>query len=258
MFSKKGPAFVMACLVGASDQASLERQLLATIGNYLKDEAKRSERGKLRRRLNGLMSTDSRFVRVPATQAGVDGWASPDAPATLTVRSLAELQRAAFAVRGVSIRRWNTAGPTASGTRHALLTVADAVLATADGVVRDEDLARVIESRFALLDPPKFAQLHDHGSWAELATHPDDEPAVLVTVVDRAEDLWQGLTQVERSLLPHLGEPDDVLATIADVGPKQARAIADALAGKLRLATVNDPQHDDVVLVLLALCQARP
>jgi hypothetical protein len=258
MFSDKGPAFVMACLAGASDQASLERMLLATIGNYLKDGAKRTERGKLRRRLRGLLERDPRFVRFAAAQVGVDGWALAGTPPEFTRRSIAELQGAALAVRGVSVTRWNTAGPTPTGTRHALLTVAEAVLAAAEGIVGDDDLARVLESRFALIAPPRFTQLDYPGLPGEAATHPDDEPSVLVAVDDRAEDLWQSLTQLERSLLPHLGEPDDVLATISGVGPREARAIADTLAEKLRLATVDDQQHDDLVLALLALCQTRP
>lgn len=256
MFEDKGPAFPTACLVSASDDASLERVLLTTIGNYLKDRAKKTERGKLRRRLEGLMTRDERFVRVSSSEAGIAGWTLAGRPTTVTTRAFSELEGAAHSVRGVSVIRWNTAGPTPAGTRHALLTIAETVLAVADGVVTDENLARVVESRFVLLAPLTFTELD--ASTPVPATDPDDDPAVLATVADYAVELWQGLSQTERSLVPHLGKTDAELAVIAGTGPRQARAIADALAEKLRLATVDDDQRDDVIVELLRLCQVRP
>ena len=258
LFAEKGPAFVLACLVGASDDASLERLLLAVIGNHLIDQAKKTERGKLRRRLDGLLTGDPRFTRVTAAQAGIAGWTLTGRATTVTARSPADLQEAACSVRGVSITRWNTAGPTPAGTQHALVTVAEAVLEVAEGVVRDEDLARAIQARFVLISPPKFTELKAGEQRDEPVAHPDDEPQALVEVNDRAEDLWQGLSQTERTLLPHLGNPTANLATLAGTGPEQAQAIADSLREKLRLATIDDAQQEDVVLELLRLCLVRP
>ncbi len=254
LFSDKGPSFVFACLVSASDDASLERQLLTTIANHLKDQAKKTDRGKLRRRLDGLMNNDPRFSRIPASQAGIAGWTLTGGLTTGTTSDPTDLARAAWSVRGVSITRWNTAGPTPAGTRHALLTVAEAILAAAKGSLGDEDLARVIQSRFALLEPPKFTELKADENGNEPGPRHDDEPHVLDTTADRAAEVWEDLNPTERSLLPCLGEPDAALSAITGTGPKQTRAIADALAEKLRLATTDDPQRDEVVLALLQLC----
>lgn len=257
LFASKGSGFVLACLAHASDDASLERLLLTTIGNHLKDQAKGTERGKLRRRLEHLMNHDQRFVRVGAADAGVAGWALADGPATLTMCSSTDFLKAAFAVRGVSITKWNAAGPTPAETRRALLIVVEAILAAAVGAVRDEDLARAIEARFALLHPLQFTELRPDEPGQDPAD-PDPEPAAVIAVEIVAEDLWRGMDQIERSLLLHLIEPHTVPATIAGTGPRQARAIADALAEKLRLATVDDPQREDVVRALLHKCEMRP
>lgn len=258
MLATKGPAFVLSCYLKATDEASLERLLLAAIRNHLIDEAKGTERGKLRRRLDNLLGQDTRFRHVPASSAGVVGWALAGAPGTLTSSSVTDLQRAAFARRGVSIARWNSAGPTPTATREALLAIAHAVLTAADGVVASEDLARVVESRFALLAPPQFTALHADRAWADPATDPGDGPEVLVEVSDVAEALWRELSRTERAVFPHLGKPDADLAIITGTGPRQARAVANALAERVRLATLDDPHRDDVVLVLLQLCVARP
>jgi hypothetical protein len=89
-----GPAFVLACLIGASDDASLERQLFAVIGNHLIDQAKKTERGNLRRRLDGLLTGDPRFTRVTAVQAGLAGWTLTGGATTATARSAADLDEA--------------------------------------------------------------------------------------------------------------------------------------------------------------------
>ena len=258
MLATKGSAFVLSCYLKATDQGSLERLILAAIRNHLIDEAKGTARGKLRRRLDNLLGQDARFRRVAASAAGLDGWALAGAPGTLTGCSFTDLQHAAFARRGVDITRWNTAGPTPAATRQALLTIAHTVLTAADGVVASEDLARVIESRFALLAPPLFTSLQMDRAWAEPATDPGDSPEVLLEVSDVAEALWRELSRTQRAVLPHLGKPDADLAIITGTGPRQARAIANALAERVRLATLDDPHRDDVVLVLCQLCVTRP
>ena len=54
MFDEK-PQLVVGCAVKAHDDASLERLLLAAIKNWLVDQAKATEVGKLRRRLENLL-----------------------------------------------------------------------------------------------------------------------------------------------------------------------------------------------------------
>jgi len=105
-----------------TDDTALERPLLKTIRNHLIDEAKGTPRGKLRRRLNTLLSADDRFVRGPGSASA--SW-------TLTVHTTEvfrgnpeTLQCAAAAVRGVNINRWNESGPTPRETVNASVTVA--------------------------------------------------------------------------------------------------------------------------------------
>lgn len=256
MFEKKGPAFVLGCFTVATSQGALERLLLAAIRNHLIDEAKGTPRGKLRRRLETLLSADPRFIRTDVM--GARSWDLPGRADSRWDGDSATLQQAAFAVRGVSVRRWNESGPTPRETVEALTTVAHAVLVAAGGAVRDEDLARVIEVRFALLTTPTLVPLVGDGSWIDPSAPTEDWPDELVLADATAEELWTSLSPTERALLPHLGKPDRELAEITETGPKAARAIADALVERLRLALVDDEQHNDVVAFLVQRCVTRP
>lgn len=249
--------FIIACLAKADDQPSLERLLLRAIRNYLIDEAKATERGKLRRRLVGLLDEDVRFERVPASTAGFDCWTLNGGPSSLWQGDIGELEEAAWNVRGVAVTRWNTAGPTPAGTKHALLTVAAAVLGQAGGCLRDQDLARVIHQRFLLIipdDPEKlYAQVEDVADEADPVE--DDPPWVLEEATDRAEELFASLTPTERAAVPLLGRANVDIAGELAVGRRRAKAISDSLTEKVRIATVDDEDRDAVLVILLRLCE---
>lgn len=249
-----GRTFVVGCFLTATDDASFERLVLAAIENHLKDEAKKTERGKLRRRLETLLSADSRFVR----GAGSGGaWALSENAGAVWQGDRNDLVQAAFTVPG-AIERLNPAGPTPAATRATLLGVAHAVLSAAGGAVRDEDLARVFQERFVLLRPPIFTTLESDGGWEppSPADHPSDEQLAGDATVASATalTLWASLSAVERALVPILGEPEATLATAAGVRPRQAAAIRAAVQEKLRLAVVESDDAGTLLADLLQLC----
>jgi hypothetical protein len=236
----QGHRFLLNCYLRATDGPSLERLLLATIENFLKDQAKGTPRGQLRRRLGTLFEADERFQPV-----GSDRWMLAGGPVGTWQGELTALERAAFGVRGVEITRWNQAGKTPRATAEALLTVAEAILESAQGAVRIEDLARVLQQRFRLLREPSFVSFSDQLD--------QSDGVDVVDVGVRARELFALLSPKERQLVPLLGERSrwkEVLGT----GRAQAGVIGDALIEQLRLATVDDADRDRVVLALVELC----
>ncbi len=153
MIDKKGGvAFLLGALASVDSQGSAERYLLATVDNFLKDQAKSTAHGRLRSRLETVLGQDARFEAVSRPVRGwrlagaADGWWQGD---------LTALDRVALRVRGVSIPSWNKAGPTPRPAREALTTVAVAVLTAAAAAVRAEDLARVLLERFRYAIAPE-------------------------------------------------------------------------------------------------------
>jgi hypothetical protein len=256
MFARSGRPFLLGCFLKATDDASLERLLLASIRNHLIDQAKMTNRGKLRRRLDTLLSKDARFVR--ASVGGGAGWAVRGNGGSHWQGDVEDLDRAAAGVRGVAVWRWNESGPTPRETVAALVTVAHAVLAVAGGAVRDEDLARVVERRFALIAPPVTTTLSGDDPWAGPAAPAEDRPDSLTVAEAQAEELWACLSASERALVPHLGEPPEQLAAVLEAGPKTARAVTAALAEKLRAAVLDAESVEDVIAFLRQRCVIRP
>jgi hypothetical protein len=241
----EGHKFVLDCYARATDAPSLERLLLRAIENFLKDQARGTERGKLRRRLTGLLQRDERF-----SSYADDRWGLAGGSAQPWQGDLATLERAAFAVRGVDITRLNRAGPTPQATVSALLTVTEAMLVEAEGSVRTGDLARVIQTRFWLLrEEPQFVSFDENA----VVSVDDPDSGDATDVALRARQVFDGLAEHERQLLPVLAQPQRWRA-VSGLGPAVAKATGEALIEKVRLATVDDADRDDVVMELVRLC----
>jgi len=257
MFSKdpaRSQVFVLACYVQATDQESLERLILKSIRNFLIDQAKGTERGKLRRRLDTLLSDDSRFVRPPKL-TGIWGWALVQRAMHLWQGNLDELHEAAARVRGYQILSWNTAGRTPKHTVVALTAVSYGVIDHADGAVRDEDLAAVIERRFALLAPPVVVEIPDGSVMAAAVARvaANEDPFADLGVRERAEQLWLTLSAEEQALLPLLGQSLEARRAITGLGRAATQALSEALAEQLRLATVDDGDREEIVLRMVEM-----
>jgi hypothetical protein len=259
-----GQRFVLTCFGKAHDQASLERLLLTSIRNYLIDEAKKTPRGKLRRRFAERLQADPRYRH----EAGPPPcWALVSQPTGTTWQGdIDDLINAAWRVRGVAITRWNTSGPTPQATVTALMTVLDAVVGHAQGAVREEDLAKVLEARFELLASPEFVSLHgEEGALLDptfqLAA---GRGADLGRVQARASEVWRTLTEDERALLPYLDQGEDEdhdgrhAAQLLEIGPVQAEAILDGLYEKLRVALEHDKDQFELLGALLSLTADPP
>lgn len=257
MFSKdpaRGQVFVLACYVQATDQESLERLVLKSIRNFLIDQAKGTERGKLRRRLETLLTGDGRFLRPPELM-GIWAWALAHRAMDLWQGDLDDLHEAAARVRGYQILSWNTAGRTPKHAVGALITVSHGVIDYADGAVRDEDLAAVIERRFALLTPPIFVEIPDGSFTAATVARvtAGDDPAADLGVQERAEQLWLTLSAEEKALLPVLGQSLEARRAATGLGRVVTQTLSEALAERLRLATVDDGDREEIVLRMVEI-----
>jgi hypothetical protein len=250
MFVEK-PQLVVGCAVKAHDDASMERLLLAAIKNWLIDQAKATEVGKLRRRLQNVLGEDARFVSSNSGQ--VRWWALTNHASTVWQGDIDRLHAAAYGVRGVQITRWNTSGPTPRETKAALIAVAYAVLSKAGGSVSAQDLSKVIAARFQIQPSPTFVQLSADAAW-ERDWFVDPTRAAVGDAA--ARDLWTSLSPDEQAIVPLLGADPEEVAVRLGAGPETAAALQAAIREKLRLATVDDDAAESVMVGLLRLAQA--
>lgn len=169
---------------------------------------------------------------------------------------LDDLIAQAASVTGVGITRWNHSGPTPTQTVHALKTILLRVLQYAQGAVREEDLAKVLEARFDLLAPARFTALYaDEGTVAELVDQHAAATAPGPTEVDgRAEDIWQRLSPNERLLLPYLDKDAHHAAQLLEIRQAHAAAVLSNLRTALRTALSADSHPQAVMTALLRRC----
>ena len=246
MFEAK-PQFLVGCLVLAHDDQSLERLLLTALKNWLIDQAKATEVGKLRRRLDNVLGKDPRFVKV---KAGQDRWALAGRAETEWQGDTIRLHAAAHRVRGVQITQWNTAGPTPQDTKDKLTLLTQEVLAEAGGSVSAQDLARVLAARFQLEPSPTFVPL---SAAAKSAPGRSVGPTSSALVGAAARNLWESLSADEQAAVPLLAADPDEIAARIQTGRETAATVQAAVREKLRLATVDDEDAETVIVELLRL-----
>lgn len=166
-------------------------------------------------------------------------------------------------MRGVEIVRWNHSGPTPKATVQALKAVLTQVLRHAGAAVREEDLAKVLQARFALLAPASFVALAADGPPAD-----PDIPAAAAAGTPAGADapgaggvaagIWQQLSADERLVLPYLDEGAHHAAQLLEIGPEQASAVLAGLTERLRLVLADDSEQEAVLAALLRYCAESP
>lgn len=156
--------------------------------------------------------------------------------------------------RDVIVNSWALAHDEASLERLVFLAVERFLVDEAQTAERTERLARIDQNRAA--NPLRPRLVGSFGAGGEVDAVEDPESTVIAD--SAAEQLWTSLSPSDRALLPHLGEPPSVLATITGTNRQSATESADELAARLRSACANDAQAVEVITRLRALCTERP
>lgn len=227
-------------LLATADQNALTALLTTIVRNFLIDQAKKSDVGKLSGRLQTLMRADPRFVEDVHGRWGLT--ASRRAP---TTTQDSELEAAAWVPRGLTLEELPKAGPTPGKARVVLLTVSEAVLTAADGTVDPMTLARAVGRRFGLVSPI-------HSELPEQPAASDQGQAL----VEPSDDLLAVLDNDERTALrasTHAGGTAAVARALG-CGRTRAEAILQRAIAKAR-ATVaaQDVDADEVLSTLDSL-----
>lgn len=251
------PNFVRTCWARAHDDHTLELVFLRTIKNSLIDQAKGTETGKLRRRLQGLVTKDA-GVTAGKLPTGEDAWWLAGGPATPWFGHLADLEHAAGKVRGVRVTTLNTAGQTPAGTVTALMAVVHAVLAAAGGAVRAQDVTRVVEHRFGLSTRPVTRPLLAGDLVQQIPALGGAGADAEADIEAAAEEIWESLDSVERAACSHLQKSDDDPGEFLGMGLYETTAVVEWLYAKMRLDCEDADDAEAVVFRVMQMCAERP
>jgi hypothetical protein len=249
VYKKTGKGFALKILEQATSQESMERLLLATIRNFLIDEAKATETGKLRRRLENVLPSDpqKRFVFYTSP---FDAWALAGAPDEVWQGDPEQLEEAARRVRGYTIDRWNEGGPTPRRVKEALWETSAGILSWTSARVEAQRLAAALRLRFihiSRLDLTSLSDLHaDEEPTTDSSAGTEVEALRNITV----DEIWASLSPLERQVLAHAGEPAKNWASKFDLRPNEAKLVAGRAVETAKRAVLGDADAEKIVLDL--------
>lgn len=218
----------------AVDDVSLGRLVWTAVVNLLRDRARRTDRGAFHRKLDDLIARDDNDldkIDTPAGQAvtlpgmGHEPWNGDER----------QLAAAAYDVDDVRILRWRSAARRSPLAQAAsLVEVMAAIVGAADAPVLLPVLQRAMETRFTLAAPPVIVDIDDE----PLAG--GDDPADVALTREAAADVFDQLTERERTALAYFDLPVRELSKRMDVSKSTAGNVRARLEAILTSTLIDD------------------
>jgi DNA-binding CsgD family transcriptional regulator len=249
----------------ADDDEQLARILTQAVVNSLREQARRTAKGRLIRRLKKVLGDDGRFAVVPPGTPGAGNVMLVGAATTEPFGGRErDLLAAALNVKDVTVVRWRSdtqrEGPLSD--RDSLLKVAEAVLGMADASLRWADLAAVIGSRFGV-DPrgvPATTPVDDIDGAGAVAWRfgPDpQEPGQELLRQAAAQAVLEQLTGRERLVLAWLASPVRTIADRTGLAVSTAGVLKQRVTDRLRTMLADDPDAEATALACRDLAAAE-
>lgn len=239
----RGLARMTELALRADDDASFARLLDTAVLNHLRDVARRTDRGRLIRRIKEVMTDDERFARAPAGQewwclAGGSSQAS-----TVPVRDIGPH----LADVAVLVPRWSSEERNAPvADRGTLIDLLIAALTAADGALTDADLAELVSGRIDTRRSPLTVELENLEGISEPAAL-DRQPSARVVARSEAVAIFDNLGDVARIILTVADRPVREIGSAAGMGKSQAAEHRQRLYDSLR---VTLGESEDALAVL--------
>ncbi|MGH2732280.1 MAG: hypothetical protein ACRDJG_04980 [Actinomycetota bacterium] len=240
----------------ATNETSFERLLESAVRNHLRSQARRTERGRLIRRLQDILEGDDAFAQVLAGQPGMGNWILRKwGRADPWAGSLDDLTAAGWAAVGIRLSRWRAnarrRGPISD--RASLVAFCRAVLEAAQGSLPLQTIAEVAAHRFALAAPPMIESLDALEFEVEVVTMGSSvDPG---TSRLQAEEIWKQLTLRERLLLRHLQEPVRSVAEAVGLGKSATAEAMARLREILRVALEGEEDAEAIIRHLTKMAE---
>lgn len=238
LYGPGGERRVTALLVSATSQASFERLLDTYVQNFLRDQARRTDIGKLVRRINEVAEAEASFEVAAANPRRWRLAGGPIDPSTAPVSALS----AALKDVKVVVPAWSSETRDApAADRASFVGMIHAVLSAADGSVSAADIAHAVAER---LDVRRVLPEEALDPMLEIGLEPPDPNAAPDTEVenrDVAVQIFDRLDDNERILHANQGSTVRELGDLLGMSKSRAATMRTALHAKFaRLLTAYD------------------
>lgn len=247
LFSAEGKSRMSALLLRATDQRSFERLLDKSVQNFLRDQSRRTDVGKLVRRVNEVAATDDK-LQVAGTEPR--RWCLKGGPSEASSATPGALAASLHEV-DVIVPPWSSETRDAPvADRASILALIHAMLGVAAGSVSAPDIAHAIATRVdtrRTLPTVSLDEALDLGFEAV-----DDELLPDAAAVARASAVAvaSGLGDVERIVIANRDVSVRKLGELLGVSKSQAAKVRRSVDARLADSVSG---RDDAGAILVAL-----
>jgi len=249
--STRGPRRLLDIALRSVDDRSFERLLEAAVANHLRDEARKTDLGKLIVRVKDVLRSTSEFVAVVG--GGDERWALTGASTEPSLASATELATATVRVE-VVIPPWSSATRDAPlADRDSMVRLIEAVLTAAGGSLTAVDLARALTARLDHRRAPLTIEL-DSADAVSAPAAPGADPASRTVSSIRATEIFNNLSDRERIIVATLDLSVRDLGSVISTGKSQAAHLRQRLLDRVEGELEGDDDPEQTVSALARLC----
>lgn len=236
--SNRTPSRLAYLRLHATDEQSMERILNTMVLNHLRDQGRRTELGRLIRRVNTVLADDDRFVHTD------DRWSIVTGPTSASTVPAEQLAAVADAVERITVPRWSDktarAHPHADAPSIALLC--HRIVDAAGGSLPAADIARAMANRVGLRRTPIVSLL-------DVPEPADDSHTMLIDANDdriAARAVFDTLSDREKRMMATLHLPLRDLYDATGIRKSQAGAVRTSAVAAVAEATSDLPNPNAV------------
>lgn len=232
------------------DDRSFERLLEASVRNHLRDQARKTDLGKLIVRIKEVLRSTPGFDAVTGVE---DRWALKSGSAEPSSTPATELAAATAGVE-IVIPSWNSATRDAPlADRESFLRLIRVVLNAANGSLTVVDLAHALTARLDHRRTPLTIELDSVDSVSEPAA-PDADPASRTASAMRAAEIFSALSDRERIIVATLDLNVRDLGSVINTGKSQAAHLRQRLLDRLVGELDGDDDQETTASALAVVC----
>jgi hypothetical protein len=221
--------------------------------NFLIDLARDTPTGRIRRKLEDILSQYTEFVRVPVGVPGSGRWHLVDEASNPYGGDFAPLVGAAYAVPGVKAVRWSGPRRAPLTTDASLRAIVAAVLRAARGSMEVAQLVHVVARRFPAAAEPEDVTIDDD-TFDRVTRAVENDPGTAVVLAESIAAAYGQLSPSQRALAPHLDDDIDVVMKVLGVGRSRAYEAVKQVRDLLGRLLPDDETRAAVGAAVLALC----
>ncbi|KQY55800.1 hypothetical protein ASD11_14950 [Aeromicrobium sp. Root495] len=249
---ERGARRLLSVANSSVDDRSFANLLARAARNFLREEGRRTEIGKLIVRIKSVLRAEEEFVEIP--QSGEALWTIKGGTTAPSSTPSPELASVSHRVE-IVVPNWTSKTRDAPLADHdSFVRLIRAVLEAAAGSLRAGDIAHALAARLNLRRPPLTLDLDAGAAYSEVASTAPDPASITVSSM-AATEIFNALSDRERIIVLTADGNVRDLGALIGTGKTQAAHLRQRLLDRIANELEDDEQPEETVSALVGLCE---